>query len=140
MNCTYVLQLSITAQKQQTGYTINQIFQNKNLIEMMSPIDAYMCGVILSLEKNMLSYANINTLLCYLSKYNKGRIISTYIRLINIDLFNKIITVNIGDSTKQIQLKDFIQKPYLLNCFRSCDAAQIGILSMDDSIGIACQS
>ncbi len=138
INNSYNIAVGISNQIQHTNYNINQVFYNKSLIELMSPIDAYLCGVVFSLEKNLLHCTEFDILLAYFKNYNNSQVMGSFINLMNIDLFNQIVTVQIGNIKKQMKYTDFICNPYLINGLQSYEAARLGVISMDYAIGEAC--
>lgn len=135
---TYILSLQIIDQMQHIKLNIHQIFDNKTFINNMSPIDAYICGIIHSLDVNGLILNNTDYLIDFFKSFNHGYVIESIIKVVDISFYTGEVKIRAGNCTRIMKYNEFIYKPFLLNGLRSIDTSRIGAISLDYYLGGLC--
>lgn len=135
---TYHLILRIIDQTNSMNLSINQIFCNKMLIDRMSPIDAYICGIIYSLDKYSLIFHNASNLINYFNLYNHGYVVDETLDLIDINFYAGKVKIKAGKFIRNIEYNELALQPYLLNGLKSWQTAKLGAISLEYNVDKLC--
>ncbi len=140
LNNTYIINLRLRDQTYVMSLDIQNLINKRALVDLMSPIDAYICGLTFSLNKNKLIFDEVDDLIRYFAIHNNGYIVNKLFDIGGFNLSNGNIELRIGSLIRNVIYKEFAAKPYLLNGLISYDAAQVGIASLDQTVGDLCQN
>lgn len=112
-----------------------EFFEDKELINLINPINAYFVGIIMGLETNNIVLEDCSKISAQFKKFNQFGYARPLIKITNIKLSdsNEFITIKTKFSSKytKIPMLDISKKPYLLQAFENSDALYLGMKSLD---------
>lgn len=137
----YVLIFRVIQSTETLQIKASSIRKEHNIIQSISPIDAYLCGIVEMLHFRKISLKNTDFLLEYFAKQNNGKKIPALLWLYAINLGGKttfIVKPKCIDHSKEIPYKEIARKPFILQGLSSRDAMDIGVASANRFIGEIC--
>lgn len=131
----YLLILRFKNKTETLKLSTKELFTHKDLIELLSPIDAYFVGIILGLESNQIALKECDAISTYFKRFRVSSSIKPILKVADIELTadNKFITIQtqFTKKTTKIPILELSKKPYLLQAMSNKDALYIGANSLD---------
>lgn len=113
---------------------IEDVCYDKDLLSMIHPIDAYMTGIIYSIQKNKI-ITEFN-LMDYFRDYDSYIVVEPFLNIEDHHMNNDLISLKNKKSNESLKVPilDFYRKPFLLHGVGSVASNQLGFFTSEKFI------
>jgi hypothetical protein len=106
---------------------IDQVILDDGLLNTISPIDAFICGITFNLWKNNVVTPSLSRVIDYFANYNSEYVCPRCVKLSQIDYMGSTITIKVAGTTRTIDMAKIAEHGFLIMGFSPYDAMTVGL-------------